>query len=90
MAFAATMSTAAGIERPFSIGPVKRMHFTYTAVSGDTAGTITVPGLSQVLFVQLDGGLTYSAAPTFSGNAVTLAFTDPAANRFGSGYVLGR
>jgi hypothetical protein len=90
MAFAATMTTDAGLERPFSIGPVKRMHFTYTAVSGDTTGTITVPGLSQVLFIQLDGGLTYSAAPTFSGNVATIAFTNPAANRFGSGYVLGK
>jgi hypothetical protein len=89
MAFAATMSTAPGLERPFSLGPVKAQTFTYTAVSGDTSGTITVPGMSTVKLIVLDGGLTYSAAPTYSGNAATLAFTDPAANRFGSGIAYG-
>jgi hypothetical protein len=42
------------------------------------------------MHVIMDGGLNLSAAPTFSGNVVTLAFTDPAANAFGTAIVIGR
>lgn len=87
MAFTATASTAE--PRSFSIGPVKVQMMTYTAVSGDTSGTITATNLTRAMHVICDGGLTWTAAPTFSGNAVTLAFTDPAANRFGTIMVLG-
>lgn len=90
MAFTATMSTAVGIDKPFSQGPSKKQYFTWTCVSGDSTGTITIPGLTNVSYVQLGGGpITFTAAPTFSGNVITLAFTDPAANRFGSGFAVG-
>jgi hypothetical protein len=88
MAFAATASTKE--PRSFSIGPLKVQIFTYTAVSGDTSGTITATALKEAFHVILDGSLTHSAAPTFSTNVVTLAFVDPAANRFGTVIVIGR
>jgi len=88
MAFAATASTKE--PRSFSIGPLKVQVMTYTAVSGDTAGTVTAAALNEVFHIIVDGGLINSAAPTFSGNVVTLAFTDPAANRFGTLMCIGR
>lgn len=88
MAFAATASTSE--PRSFSIGPIKMQLFTYTAISGDTSGTITASRLSSATHVFVDGGLNFTAAPTFSGNVITLAFTDPAANAFGNILVLGK
>ncbi len=90
MAFAATMATAQGIERAYSEGPLKKQFFTWTCASGDTSGTITATGLSSVVAVILDGGLDYTAAPTFATNVATLAFTDTVANRFGTGIIYGR
>lgn len=87
MAFAATASTS--VARSFSIGPIKTQIMTFTAVSGDTSGTITADRLTTVMHVLLDGGLALTAAPTFSGNVITLAFTNPGANAFGSILVLG-
>lgn len=87
MAFAATASTAE--PRSFSIGPLKVQVFTWTCASGDTTGTITATNLSSAKHVIIDGVMQYTAAPTFSGNAVTLAFTDPVANRFGTAIVIG-
>jgi hypothetical protein len=88
MAFAATALTAE--PRAISIGPLKEQYFTYTAVSGDTSGTITASALiDRATHVIIDGGLALTAAPTFSGNVVTLAFADPGANRFGSIIVRG-
>lgn len=88
MAFAATAST--NEPRSFSIGPLKVQIFTYTAESGDTSGTITATALKEAFHVVLDGGLINTAAPTFDGNEVTLAFSDPAADRFGTIIVIGR
>ncbi len=88
MAFAAVALTAE--PRSYSTGPWKEQLFIYTAASGDVAGTITATALSEVIHVIVDGGLTYTAAPTFSGNAITLAFADPVGNRFGSIRVMGR
>jgi hypothetical protein len=89
MAFSATMATSAGIERAFSLGPIKIQFFTYSAASADTSGTITVTGMSNVKHVQLDGSLVNSALPTYSGNVVTLAFVDPAATVHGTGFAIG-
>lgn len=88
MAFVATMSTKES--RSFSGGPVKYQYFTWTTVSGDTSGTVTADHLGVIFHIVLDGGLAYTAAPTFSGNVATLAFTDPAASRFGTGFCIGR
>lgn len=88
MAFAATDSTK--LAAAFSNGPYKIQILTFTAVSGDTSGTITCDQLIRADHVLMDGGLALTAAPTFSGNQVTLAFTDPAANAFGTCMVFGR
>lgn len=88
MAFAATASTKE--PRSHSVGPVKHAYLTYTAVSGDTTGTITVASLKDVFHIILDGGLVYTAAPTYSGNVATIAFSDPTANRFGTIVAIGR
>jgi len=88
MAFVATLSTAE--PRSFSIGPLKVQFYTYTAASGDTSGTITAAGLSSVKHVLVDGlGKGMSAAPSFSGNVVTLAFADPVATVAGTVMVIG-
>lgn len=88
MAFAAINST---IEpRAFSIGPLKIQIMKFTAVSGDTSGTITADGMQdRITNVVLDGGLKLTAAPTFAANVATLAFADPAANAFGTIIVFG-
>lgn len=88
MAFAASNSSKEA--RSFSIGPVKVQIMTYTAVSGDTSGTVTASALREVFHVIVDGGLNWSAAPTYSANVATLAFTDPAANAFGTIICIGR
>lgn len=88
MAFAAVDSTSE--PRSFSIGPLKIQILTWTCASGDTSGTITADRLEDAFHVIIDGTMDYTAAPTFSGNQVTLAFTDPVANRFGTAIVIGR
>lgn len=86
MAFAATMAT----QPAFSIGPKKIQYFTYSVASGDTSGTITCTGLSNVELVVLDGACGVgTAAPTFSSNVATLAFANPLATRYGSGFAVG-
>lgn len=88
MAFAATALSAE--PRSFSIGPKKVQIFTFTAASADVAGTITATGLSNAESIILGGGIRLTAAPTFSGNVVTLAFTDPStAGWFGTAMVIG-
>lgn len=72
MAFSATLDT-----RAYSIGPVKQIRGSFTAVSGDTSGTITVPQLTSIDSVMIGGGLRLTAAPTISGNTITIAFVDP-------------
>ena len=88
MAFAAVDSTSE--PRAFSIGPVKMQILTFSVASGDTSGTITADALTSASSVFLSGGLTLTAAPTFSGNVVTIAFVNPAATRYGSILVMGK
>lgn len=88
MAFAATLSTAE--PRAIGVGPKKFQLYTFTAVSGDTSGTITAAGIiDRIEHIIMDGGLKLTAAPTFSGNVATIAFADPAANAFGTVLVIG-
>lgn len=61
--------------RSYSIGPVKQALFTYTAASGDTSGTFTVPFFHIIDAVMTDGGLQLTSAASISGAAITLAFT---------------
>ena len=88
MAFAATSSTSE--PRSFSIGPMKIQILTWSAASGDTSGTITADKLTTVDHVLIDGHMHHTAAPTFSGNVVTLAFADPVATVYGTAIVIGR
>lgn len=87
MALTATASTKE--PRSFSIGPLKSQILTYSVASADVSGTITADRLTTAMHILVDGGLILTAAPTFSGNVVTLAFTDPAATRYGTVIVLG-
>lgn len=89
MAFVATALSAE--PRSYSLGPVKEQLFTYTALSGDTSGTLTATALSTIFAIIIDGGMRHSAAPTFSGNVATLAFVDPSTGGlFGTIRVIGR
>lgn len=89
MAFAATASSSE--PRSFSLGPVKMQVLTYTALSGDTSGTVTAAALKEIFHVVVDGGMRHSAAPTFSGNVATLAFVDPSTGGlFGTVICIGR
>ncbi len=88
MAFAATV--LATEPRAFSIGPVKAQVFTWSTISGDTSGTITTTSLHSISHILIDGGLTLTAAPTFSSGVVTLAFNDPVASLFGTAIVYGK
>lgn len=88
MAFAA--SNLAAEPRAFSIGPVKMQILTFSVASADVSGTVTADALIRAESVIIGGGLQLTAAPTFSGNVVTLAFADPAATRYGTLIVYGK
>lgn len=66
--------------RAESIGLLKLERVNFTVASGDTTATVTPLSLSRIIHI-VDGSnvLAYSAAPTFSSNAATLAFTVPTA-----------
>lgn len=87
MAFAATNSAAD--PRAQSLGPRKMQVLTWTTVSGDTSGTVTADNLIRAENIIIDG-LKLTAAPTVSGNVVTLAFANPAATIYGTCIVFGR
>lgn len=88
MAFVATASTKE--PRSFSLGPYKVQIMTYAAASADVSGTITATALSSVEHVLVDGKILQTAAPTFSGNVVTLTFADPAATVVGTILCFGK
>lgn len=87
MAFTATDST--NEPRAFSIGAKKVQILTWSAVSGDTTGTVTSDSLDKIDHIVIDGNLAMSAAPTFSANVATLAFADPVASVFGTLILIG-
>lgn len=64
--------------RSISHGPVKMQFVTLTAVSGATAGTVTADRLKEMYHILVPGLKSHTAAPTFSSNVATLAFTVPA------------
>lgn len=67
--------------RQASWGSRREMKIDYTVASGDTTATVTVKSLSRLDHI-IDGSggvLTYTAAPTYSSNVATLAFTVPTA-----------
>lgn len=86
MAFSASSPTAE--PRSWSIGPLKIQIMDVSVASGDTSGTATADNLAEARWAILSG-LTQTAAPTFSGNQVTVAFVDPAATRYAQLIVFG-
>lgn len=77
MAFVATDSTSTE-NRASSIGPVKIQFMDYSALPGDTSGTVTADELGKLFHVfMFNSQLRNSAAPTYSGNVATLTFTVP-------------
>ena len=75
--------------RSYSVGPIKIQLLNFSVASGDTTAVITADGLTSVGHISVSG-LNLTAAPTFSGNQITLAFVDPAATRYGSIKVYGK
>lgn len=94
MAF--TTSTPAAEPFKFSLGPLNVEIQAFSAVTTDTAGTVTAKRLSRVddCIVIGSGTLCQTSAPSISGTSVTLAFADPAAACTGyvaknvNGYIL--
>jgi len=86
MAITAASPTAE--PRSWSIGPLKLQLIDFSAASGATGGTATADALAEARWVCVTG-VTQTAAPTMSGNVVTIAFTDPAATVYGQMMVLG-
>lgn len=87
MAITATVPTAE--PRSWSVGPLKMQIIDFSAASGATGGTATADALSSAEWAIVTG-VVQTAAPTVSGNVVTIAFTDPAATVYGQMIVLGR
>jgi hypothetical protein len=88
MAFAAAALTTNGLDRSWSIGPVKVQVMTWSVASGDTSGTITAPALTEIYQIILPT-LQLSSAPTYSGNVATIAFADPGITVVGSVLCIG-
>ena len=86
MAFSAAANT--NEPRAMSIGPVCVQILDFSVASGDTSGTATADRLNNVLAAVVTG-VTMTAAPTFSGNVITLAFVNPAATRYGQIIAIG-
>lgn len=85
---AITAASPSAEPRSWSIGPLKAQLIDFSAASGATGGTATADALSTAKWAIVTG-VTQSAAPTFSGNVVTIEFTDPAATVYGQIIVLG-
>ncbi len=81
-------SNVSALPNRWSNGPVRQQVVSFSVANGDTSGTITADGLTQVYFAVVTG-VTHTAAPTYSGNVVTLAFADPTATRYGQAIVYG-
>lgn len=91
------MTTAVGaalsgeLSRAMSLGFENMEIQTVAVISGDTGATVTALRLARVDHAIVCGGpVTLTAQPTYSGNVVTLAFTDPAASRFVQVILLGK
>jgi len=88
MAFVASALTTNGLDRAWSLGPVKTQVMTWTCASGDTSGTITVPGLTTIYHLEITG-CTQTALPTYSSNVATVAIADPVATVYGQILAIG-
>lgn len=86
---ALAQSNSALEPRSFSIGPIKQQIINISVASGDVSGTVTADALSSVGQVIVTG-LNLTAAPTMSGNVITLAFADPLATQHCQLIALGK
>ena len=86
---ALSASSPSAEPRSWSLGPWKVQLLNFSVANGDTSGTATADALSSVIWCSASG-LTQTAAPTFSGNVITLTFADPTATRYGQLLVIGR
>ena len=86
---ALSSSAASGEPRSFSVGPVCMQLINFSVASGDTSGSIKCDRLSSLVFAHVSG-VVQTAAPTFSGNTITLAFADPLATVYGQVIAVGR
>jgi hypothetical protein len=77
MTFTATAPSGENA-RPFKKGTLDAEYVNLTAASGDTSGTITARSIARLAHVLLPSGFVQTAAPVYSGNTATLAFTVPA------------
>lgn len=75
---AITVSEATYEPRSTSRGPVKVQLVELDINSGSTSGTITASRLKDLFHVIVPGLAPQTAAPTYSSNVATLAFTVPA------------
>ncbi len=64
--------------RSISLGPVKIQLVNIVANSGATSGTCTATNLNEIYHIIIPGIKSHTAAPTYSANVATLAFTVPA------------
>ena len=76
---AVTVAYLADASTRFSAKEGKVRFFTVTAVDDATGGTIPIPGMETVLGCVISGTFTFTAAPTYAGNVITIAFADPGA-----------
>lgn len=75
---AITVSEAAFEPKSVSLGPIKIQIVEIVANGGSTSGTATATRLKDLFHIIVPGIRSHTAAPTFSGNVATLAFTVPA------------
>ena len=86
----ASASTAAvNYPRTFSLGPVKIQFFDVTHISGDTTCTITGDRMHTAIWGFLASSVVQTAAPTYSGAAITYTFTNPAASVYAQAVIFG-
>ena len=85
---AITVANVTAEPRSFSVGPLKQQILDFSAASGATGGTATADALSEVKWC-IVAGVVQTAAPTMSGNVITIAFTDPAATVYGQIIAMG-
>lgn len=72
----AEISTEAAFEpRSISHGPTKVQFVEINSPVGVTSGTVTAKHLNEMYHILIPGIKSQTAAPTFSGNVATLAFT---------------
>jgi len=74
---AVTVTNSSRQPRAFALGPIKAQIVEISAASAANSGTVTADKLTSIEHILLPSTFTHTAAPTFSGNVATLAFSVP-------------